>query len=203
MNVAVQDRCLDDLVDLTDSMRGTVAAGTPEARLLHTWSVQSLDEEDPTAKARLFRLVVAQLDKRVDAEKGSQMKAVFARIVGPQAVAATIPLSNPRPALNFAGHIFVFTGKFAVPRTECAAVVERHGGSFSPRVTRKARYLVVGSAPSPTWKYGAWGTKVERAMRYRNERDVNLAIISEMHFNTSANWLNKGLPIVAAQQQGI
>lgn len=196
MNIDTVDRRIDALINLTEVLYKRLDPSTAEARLLHVWSVQSLDDEDQRIKAHLFRRVVDAVDEQItDTNNAAHLKALFAKVCGPGAVAATVPLCNPRPQLVFKDCLFAFSGRFSIPRKQCARLTEGLGGRFSARVTRQVRYLVVGR-PHSGWAFGSHGRKIERAMRYREQGDQDeLSIISEMHWQTSANWLSKSRPL--------
>jgi NAD-dependent DNA ligase len=71
--------------------------------------------------------------------------------------------------VTFSGQRFCFTGEFVFgPRDRCAALTEQRGGSVGS-VTKNLRYLIVGGLGSPEWKHGSFGTKIEKAVRYRGE----------------------------------
>jgi len=56
--------------------------------------------------------------------------------------------------MSIQGKVIVFTGKISKPRHEFQALVEEHGGTAGPDVTKNTDYLVVGEKP---------GTKLIRA----------------------------------------
>jgi NAD-dependent DNA ligase len=74
---------------------------------------------------------------------------------------------------------FCFTGDFAFgPRTICESAVSRRGGTVTGSVTKKLHYLVVGGLGSAEWKHGSFGTKIEKAIHYK-ENGVPLLIVHE------------------------
>ena len=82
-------------------------------------------------------------------------------------------------SVTFPQNRFCLTGDFIfAPREVCAAKIEERGGIVSASVTKKLNYLVVGSRGSTEWKYGSFGTKVERTMEYRRE-GVPILIVRE------------------------
>ena len=65
------------------------------------------------------------------------------------------------------GKQFCFTGDFVFgPRRTCEEAIERRGGIVGS-VTKKLDYLVVGGLGSLEWKHGSFGTKIEKAVMYR------------------------------------
>jgi NAD-dependent DNA ligase len=82
-------------------------------------------------------------------------------------------------AVQFSGMIFCLTGDFVYgPRNRCCSQIEKQGGSVIDNVTKKLHYLVIGSLGSPEWKHGSFGTKVEKAMKYKRD-GLGISIVKE------------------------
>ena len=81
--------------------------------------------------------------------------------------------------IQFAGARFCLTGIFNRSHDDLKAAIESRGGAVAENVSRRLRYLVVGSSGSTEWKYGTFGTKVEKAMLIKDEDGAALSIISE------------------------
>lgn len=82
-------------------------------------------------------------------------------------------------AVTFEGRSFCLTGDFFFgPRKACAEATERRGGEVIGGITKKLNYLVVGGLGSPEWKHGSFGTKIEKALAYRND-GVPLLVVHE------------------------
>ena len=70
----------------------------------------------------------------------------------------------------FPGMTFCLTGDFVYgPRKVCEDRVTSLQGVILPNVTKKLRYLIIGSLGSPEWKYGSFGLKVQKAVKYRRD----------------------------------
>lgn len=68
---------------------------------------------------------------------------------------------------------FCFTGNFAYGTKEvCHFVMKRLGAEVHRDITQKTDYLIVGAGHNPDWKHGAFGTKIERAQRWRTKNGV-------------------------------
>ena len=91
---------------------------------------------------------------------------------------------DPVPDIQFAGTRFCLTGMFSRPKGQLEVAIVSRGGTIAENVSKKIRYLVVGHAGSPEWKFGTSGTKVEKAMHI-NEEGGCLSIISEDQLLTS------------------
>jgi len=74
---------------------------------------------------------------------------------------------------------FCLTGEFAYgTRNACSKLTERAGGIPVDNVTKKARYLVIGSRASPDWAHTSYGRKIERAVEMQTQGH-HIFIISE------------------------
>jgi hypothetical protein len=87
--------------------------------------------------------------------------------------------------IQFAGARFCLTGIFNRSHDDLKAAIESRGGAVAENVSRKLRYLVVGGSGSTEWKYGTFGTKIEKAMLIREEDGAVLSVISEDQLATA------------------
>jgi hypothetical protein len=79
----------------------------------------------------------------------------------------------------FEGRRFCLTGDFVfAPRSFCEAEILKRGGLPCSSISSKLHYVVVGSLGSPEWKFGSWGTKIDKAMDLR-QRGVPIVIVRE------------------------
>jgi NAD-dependent DNA ligase len=77
---------------------------------------------------------------------------------------------------------FCLTGEFAFgTRNACANLTERAGGIAVDNVSKKARYLVIGSRASPDWAHTSYGRKIERAVEMQTQGHA-IYIISEQRW---------------------
>lgn len=73
---------------------------------------------------------------------------------------------------------FCFTGQFLFgTRSACEQTVTQRGGRVTS-LNKKLNFLVVGELSSRDWKYSSFGTKIESAMKLKQE-GVPLAIVTE------------------------
>lgn len=83
-------------------------------------------------------------------------------------------------AIEFNERVFCLTGDFVFGSKEtCAAAITRRGGKISNSVTKKLHYLVVGGMGSIEWKHGSYGTKLEKAMEYKQHDGCQILIVHE------------------------
>ena len=77
---------------------------------------------------------------------------------------------------------FCLTGEFSYgTRNACAKLTERAGGIPVDNVSKKARYLVIGSRVSPDWAHTSYGRKIERAVEMQTQGHC-IHIISEQRW---------------------
>lgn len=75
------------------------------------------------------------------------------------------------------------TGEFAYgTRSACQRLVERSGGIPIDNVSKKIRYLVIGSRVSPDWAHSSYGRKIERAVELQQQGH-------SIHIITEQRWL--------------
>lgn len=184
----VSARSLDELMGF---VRGILADGEvsdAEARALLTWC-----ESNPLAVAewpgreiatRLSRIFA---DGVVTDEEREDLAALLQAATGgqPETPCGTgrstrLPLNDPVPELVFLGSTFVFTGQFVYgTRQACEAEVIQRGGHCSSGVTKGTDFVVIGELCSRDWLYSTHGTKIQKAVEYRDERRVPIAIVPE------------------------
>lgn len=81
--------------------------------------------------------------------------------------------------IKYSGSIFCLTGEFVfAPRNICVKTIEERGGIVKKSVTKKLSYLVVGGLGSTEWKHGSFGTKIDKAIKYKRE-GISIHIIHE------------------------
>jgi len=87
--------------------------------------------------------------------------------------------------VRFPGALFCLTGDFVFgPRPRCESEIEARGGMLSKGVTKKLKYLVVGSLGSEEWKHGSFGTKIEKAIEYKRA-GLPVAIVREDYWTSA------------------
>lgn len=87
--------------------------------------------------------------------------------------------------IDFENKSFCFTGKLAeLKRSQAEREVRAREGYSQKLVNKELDYLVIGSIPSPAWKFGNYGNKIEKA-RKLVEEGAGLKIILEKDFMVS------------------
>lgn len=144
---------------------------------LDTWPVNVLYD----------RLTVMLADGVLDQDEQRELLSLVLSIARPRsedglAVATTLPLDIPPPAIVFAGRSYCFTGVFQFgTRAQCQAAITERDGLIANGITRKLDYLVIGNIGSEVWKHSTFGLKIAKAVDYRDQGRP-LAIISEEYW---------------------
>jgi hypothetical protein len=85
-------------------------------------------------------------------------------------------------SLTFKDKCFCFTGTMTeLERKDAEKEVKARNGLTAIRLTQEVDYLVIGSKPSPSWKFGDYGNKINDAIALRNKFKRPL-IIHEVDF---------------------
>jgi hypothetical protein len=146
-----------------------------EIHFLHDW-IAAHDEiaYDWPGDIVFSRVKAVLADGMITEEERTYLLRTLQDLVGesPAAVANATHVTelafDDFPLIDFPGFPFCLTGNFVyAPREVCEAVVLERGGIIKSFVSRKLRYLVVGSLGSPEWKHGGFGTKIEKAMEFK------------------------------------
>lgn len=144
---------------------------------LDTWPVNVLYD----------RLTAMLADGVLDPDEQGELLGLVLSFARPRtddglAIATTLPLDAPPPAIVFPGRSYCFTGVFQFgTRAQCQAAVTARDGLIAAGITRKLDYLVIGNIGSEVWKHSTFGLKIAKAVEYR-EQGRPLAIISEEHW---------------------
>jgi hypothetical protein len=132
-------------------------------------------------------------DKKIDEKEHAMLKDFFSEFIAimddrtinaPVISEGTniVGLCAVCPEIEFTASTFCFTGASSrYTRSALAATVERLGGTFSPNVTKKVKYLVIGADGNPCWAYACYGRKVEKAVQLRRT-GVRVLIVHENDF---------------------
>lgn len=132
---------------------------------------------DPEEQRELLGLLVEYMENREQYEATS----VEVTITAPPAERRSehSPFDDPMPVIEHLGRSFVLTGDFACGRrNDVAGRIEQLGGRVASNVSRKVHYLIVGTMGSDQWASSNYGSKIEAAVKLRNE-GVGICIVRE------------------------
>lgn len=179
-----------DLSEMLGLVKGVLADGVvtdAEARLLNTWTHQHPDalEQWPVniLKDRLDTIfhdgIVDEAERRDLADLLETIVGGNAGIIAGRDAATDLPIDRPPPKFVWADSVFVFTGKFAFgPRDACERAVIRLRAVCESSVTKRTKYVIIGTFGSRDWVHTSFGRKIEKAVEYRDAW-ASLAIVAE------------------------
>lgn len=187
---ARHDREMDELIGLC---KGVVADGLvnqAEAEFLGQWLRMNKETADEwPANVLLPRIRSMLIDGRLTTDEEGELLSLLLKVsggdaakLGAHSLSTGLPTNNPPPIVDFSGRSFCFTGKFLLgTRAQCHEEVVRRSGIAAETITTRLSYLVIGVIGSRDWLHSTFGTKIQKAVDYRDAGHP-LAIISEEHF---------------------
>ena len=159
-----------------------------EAEAIYTWLKTHGSCLDTWPANVLFeRLGVMLADKQLDQDEQREILSTIMSISQPRQTSgalapASLPVDDPAPTILFESRSFCFTGVFDYGRrADCVDAIAKRGGKEAGGITKKLNYLVIGNIGSEVWRHTSFGSKIAKAMEYR-EAGVPIAIISESHW---------------------
>lgn len=176
------------LHELMGFLRGIIAddkINEAESDKLAQWVVANKEVADVWPVYTLVnRLEKIYEDGIADAEEREELADLVRQIVGSQGDSpfefgpTDLPLTTPEPEVVFDMNDFVLTGRFMFgTRKVCQKEIEIRGGRCGDNVRLQTSYLVIGALTSRDWKFSSFGTKILKAVEYRERCDI--AIVSE------------------------
>lgn len=160
------DRDVAELLGLTKALLLDGKVTTQEAEYLANWMEAHPDARNVwPCNVVADRLCQIFRDNSITEEERVDLAELLQSLIGSESTAATgldastqLPLDVPPPPVTFAEATFVLTGKFAMgPRSACERLVRAAGGICEPSVTRRTRYLVIGTFGSRDWIQTSFG----------------------------------------------
>lgn len=189
----LNDRAIDELIGLSRGIIADQNVNDKEAIFLRSWMEANVSYcEDPIVNQLYRRIQEMLIDGIFDQDEQKELHQILAEFTGKSTVqhshilAATLPLCNPLPRVEFPTMTFCMTGRFAYgPRKICEEVIVERGGKTNKNVSSKVDYLVIGTFCSTDWLHTSYGLKIKNAMELR-ETGMPIAIISEDHWAQTA-----------------
>ncbi len=183
-------RDIDEMLGLVKGILLDGVVCESEAKGLRDWVDAHPDVMDHPVGAILYgELATVFQDGIVDAEEQLHLADFLGKLIGGKeesgdvsnSAASDLPLNDPAPEIVVHEKNFVFTGKFNTTRKLCISLTEEHGGYSQKSITQETDFLVVGPLGSRDWKHSSFGTKILKAMDYR-DRGFPIAIVDESHW---------------------
>lgn len=113
-------------------------------------------------------------DQIVTQQEQGELLKLFDRLTAPCALA-----EKPCATISFEGKVFCLSGDFVHgSKPFVAELIQARAGLIVGNVSKKVHYLVVGGSGSHDWKFGNFGTKVQKALQLQSA-NVGIQIIGE------------------------
>ena len=179
--INVERRVRRDMAEMLGLCKGVLVDGEvseEEAFALMTWA----EEHPDLALAWPGNVLYRRLRKIFDDGHASVLERVDlsgllrelvgggAGTIGGETATTGLPLDDPQPSLEIPDRVFVFTGRFAYgTRRACEEAVRRLAGWVESGMTKRADYLIIGTFASRDWVQTSYGTKILKAVEYREK----------------------------------
>jgi NAD-dependent DNA ligase len=179
-----------ELDELTGLCKGALLDGCIsqiEADGIYNWLNANVHCLDTWPANILYERLHAMLgDGALDADEQGELLGLLLNIAQPPRENGTtpsaLPIDTPPPPIAVEGHSFCFTGVFDFgSRAQCHEAVKSRGGIAVDSITKKLHYLVIGAVGSEFWKHSNFGTKIAKAVDYRDHGSP-LIIVAEAHW---------------------
>ena len=185
---------IDTLLGLAQGITADNIVTQQEAEYLHDWLIKNEATlvSNPIFDPLINRLSEMLADNVLDEEEATELLRLLKDLSGDNSVLGEVlktikgVTNDPPPEITFLDRNFAFTGTFSYgSRRECKVAVIERGGHFCSGVNMTLDYLVLGSYVTDSWKHQNYGTKIEKAIEYRNRERCRLAIVTETHWVNS------------------
>ncbi|MDO6461580.1 BRCT domain-containing protein [Granulosicoccaceae sp. 1_MG-2023] len=185
---------IDTFIGLCQGVLADGKVNQTEAEFLQTWLVANTGAVDNPLFNDLRAEVDAMLeDGKLDNRESENLVALLRKLCGEPSELGELsrptmlPLDDPAPAVHFNDATFLFTGTFSYgKRSECQQVVLDLQGRCASTVTKKVDFLVIGDYVTDSWRHEKFGTKILKAVEYK-EKGIPIKIISERHWTNALN----------------
>lgn len=184
----ITSRQVDELVGLARGIAADGAINQSEVEFLQKWLAANMAISGQPMIRRLYdRVNMILADGVVDAEECAELLDTLNSFssrdfeLGEVMKPATLPLCEPEPPLSFHAQRYCFTGTFSFGgRRYCEqTVIDR--GAQAGTLTQRTTVLVIGAYATESWKHSAFGTKIVKAVDFR-ESGAPISIVSEAHW---------------------
>lgn len=189
----VKDRHIDELLGIT---RGVLADGLvneSEAKFLLEWIENhfvSTELNEYPLNIIFDRLKNALSDNKLDENEAAELKELLTSFTGDKSISeqvdsmsSVLPLCDPAPEIFFENKTFCLTGAFTIgTRSLVEKLIKDCGANTVKQPSGLTDYLVIGFLGNAEWIHSSYGRKIENAVRFRDEKNSGISIVTEEHF---------------------
>ncbi|HEV2515153.1 MAG TPA: HTH domain-containing protein [Devosia sp.] len=184
----IHNRDLDEFMGLCRALAAKSALTQRDARTIDRWFSAHLHLEDEPLLNDIVECLGEVLTTEFSRDElGDLLELVRAFVGGDdprKPMPTSMPLDYPPPVLEFVGKRYCLTGVFRYgTRRECDQATRRLGAQTGP-IAACTDFLVIGSEVSESWLHSSFGTKIQSAVRWREQGASQVKIVSEDHWRS-------------------
>lgn len=145
---------------------------TKEAQELYKWMKENAKLKGNYPFDKIFNTLEHVLENNeIDQDEEKLLLDIFKQFTNPEEVSCT--------EIDFNGKVCCLTGTFSYgSKSDVEKLIVTRGGSCINGLNKTVDYLIVGGQGSDSWKYGNYGSKVNKAIQMQ-EKGSKIQIISE------------------------
>jgi NAD-dependent DNA ligase len=183
-------KSIDELIGICKAITFDKKLTEDEVRGLGAWLNENRHVLDHWPANVIGKRVGAILaDGVVTQEEESELLELLLKMNGAppptgtvEQLATRLPVDEPAPHVEFGGRSFCITGKFVFgARKKCEAEIQARGGIIANGVTKELDYLLIGTVASRDWLHSSSGTKIEKAVKFRDS-GCRVRIVAEEYW---------------------
>jgi NAD-dependent DNA ligase len=187
-NERISARQIDELIGLARGIAADGVISDSEVRYLQKWLTGSVHiTNQPVIQTLLERVNAILHDDIIDDDEKADLFDTLQAFsnrefeLGELLKATTLPLCSPAPNLSFTGSSYCFTGTFNYGRRKACEEAATVRGAMVGPLSQKTNVLVIGVYATDSWKHSSFGTKILKAVEFR-QKGVPICIVSEEHW---------------------
>lgn len=145
---------------------------TEEAQELFKWMNENVGLKGNYPFDKIFNTLEHVLENNIiDQEEEKILLEIFYQFTNPEEVSCL--------EIDLNGKVCCLTGSFSNgTKSDVEKLISCMGGSCVDRLNKTVDYLIVGGQGSDSWKYGNYGSKVNKAVQMQ-EKGMAIQIVSE------------------------
>jgi NAD-dependent DNA ligase len=182
----MQKRAIQELHGIAAAIIYDGTVSDEEIGLIASWLLKHRETHNAWPVSRLIQILDDIFkDNTVTPDERKELLAFLGGIAAdPESGPTVCNIFTPDPRIVFPDRHFMFTGnlQFGKRSKAHAEVKKRQGFPIDGSYKLFVDYLVVGELGQEAWKYGRYGTKIEKCVNALEARKACTAILRESDF---------------------
>jgi len=177
----IEDRKIDEFIGLCRGVLADNDLNKEEKNYLIEWIDKNKLTEHNTV-GKLYKNLLT--DETLDNLKNHLFTFIGGNSPSQEiaSMSTKLPIENLLAKIEFTNNSFCLTGKFSSAygnRNAIKDIIESKNGKCKDSVTMDLDYLVIGEFGNDDWRHSNYGRKIEKAIKYRENNQSKIKIISE------------------------